>query len=145
MGTRLNNNGNYLEHIGLVTDSNNSLLKISLLGSGCSACHKSLCMLGDSKAKEVEIPSQGYNYRIGDEVIVRINPASGYQAVVLLYFMPFLLTFLTLIIMLSSGYNEGISGLISLLVLTPYFGLLYTLRNKLARCKMEVIKRWTLS
>lgn len=133
---------NYLEHLGLVTDSNNSRIKISLVGSGCSACHKSLCMLGDSKAKEVEIPAQENSFRAGDEVIVRINPASGYQAVILLYFMPFLLMLLALIIMLHAGYNEGISGLTSLMVLAPYFGLLYQLRKKLGtRCKMEVVKR----
>lgn len=133
---------NYLEHIGLVTDSSNSRLKISLVGSGCSACHKSLCMLGESKAKEVEIPVQENSFRAGDEVIVRINPESGYRAVTLLYFMPFLLMLLALIVMLSAGYNEGISGLTSLFVLVPYFGLLYIIRNKLGtRCKMEAVKR----
>lgn len=133
---------NYLEHLGLVTDSSNSRVKISLVGSGCSACHKSLCMLGDSKAKEVEIPVQENSFRAGDEVIVRINPASGYQAVVLLYFIPFVLMVLALIIMLRAGYNEGISGLTSLVILGPYFGLLYTFRRKIStQCKMEVVKR----
>ncbi|MEQ1585166.1 MAG: SoxR reducing system RseC family protein [Cyclobacteriaceae bacterium] len=138
----MNHSANCLEHIGLVTDSSNSRLIISLVGSGCSACHKSLCMLGDSKAKEVEIPVQENSFRAGDEVIIRINPESGYQAVFLLYFMPFLLMLLALIIMLRAGYNEGISGLTSLLVLAPYFGLLYTFRKRLGtRCKMEVVKR----
>lgn len=132
----------YLEHLGLVTDSSNSRVKISLVGSGCSACHKSLCMLGDSKAKEVDIPVQENSFRAGDEVIVRINPASGYQAVVLLYFIPFVLMVLALIIMLRAGYNEGISGLTSLVILGPYFGLLYTFRRKIStQCKMEVVKR----
>jgi sigma-E factor negative regulatory protein RseC len=99
-------------------------------------------MLGDSKAKEVEIPVQENSFRAGDEVIVRINPASGYQAVVLLYFIPFVLMALALIIMLRAGYNEGISGLTSLVILGPYFGLLYTFRRKIStQCKMEVVKR----
>ncbi len=135
-------NTNYLEHIGLVTDCSNSRLKISLVGSGCSACHKSLCMLGDSKAKEVEIPYKENGFMAGDEVIVRINPSSGYQAVILLYFVPFLLLLLMLIVMLHAGYNEGISGLTSLLILVPYFGLLYTFRKEIStHCKMEVVKR----
>lgn len=142
MGTRMNDNTNYLEHIGLVTDSSNSRLKISLVGSSCSGCHKSLCMLGDSKAKEVEIPYKENKFRAGDEVMVRINPSSGYQAVVLLYFVPFLLILLMLIGMLRAGYNEGISGLASLLILVPYFTLLYTFRKIIsAQCKMEVIRR----
>lgn len=142
MGARVNDPSNYLEHMGLVTESSNSRLKISLVGSGCSACHKSLCMLGDSKAKEVEIPYKENELRAGDEVIVRINPSSGYQAVVLLYFVPFLLILLMLTGMLRAGYNEGISGLTSLLILGPYFGVLYTFRKVIStRCKMEVVKR----
>ncbi len=142
MGTHMNDTTNYLEHIGLVTDSSNSRLKISLVGSGCSACHKSLCMLGDSKAKEVDIPYKENRFRAGDEVIVRINPSSGYQAVILLYFVPFLLILLMLLGMLRAGYNEGISGLMSLIILGPYFGLLYTFRKVIStQCKMEVVKR----
>lgn len=138
----MNPRANYLEHLGLVTDSSNNRLKISLTGLGCSACHKSLCMLGESKAKEVEIPYKENKFRPGDEVIVRINPSSGYQAVALLYFVPFLLIVLMLTGMLRAGYNEGISGLTSLLILGPYFGLLYTLRKKIStQCKMEVVKR----
>lgn len=142
MDTRVNDNSNYLEHIGLVTDSSNSRLKISLVGSGCSGCHKSLCMLGDSKAKEVEIPYKENRFRAGDEVIVRINPSSGYLAVALLYFVPFLLILLTLTGMLRVGYTEGVSGLTSLLILVPYFALLYTFRKMVStQCKMEVVKR----
>jgi positive regulator of sigma E activity len=99
-------------------------------------------MLGDSKAKEVEIPVQENSFTVGDEVIVRINPASGYQAVVLLYFIPFVVMVVALIIMLRAGYNEGISGLTSLLILVPYFLILYSVRKKNgSQCHIDVIKR----
>jgi sigma-E factor negative regulatory protein RseC len=136
-------NVNYLEQAGLVTDSINGRIKISLTGSGCSACHNSLCMLGDSKAKEVEISATKENWLFaGDEVIVKINPASGYKAVALLYILPFFLMILSLVIVSQSGYSEGIAGLTSLLILAPYFGFLFVLRNKLrSQCTIEVEKR----
>lgn len=131
----------YLEHVGLVTDTLNGRLKISLVGAGCSACHKSLCLLGDSKAKEVEIANE-HGFKAGDEVIVKINPASGYKAVALLYLVPFLLMIFSLIAMSRLGYNEGIAGLTSLLILVPYYGMIYLQKNNLrSQCSIDVEKR----
>jgi len=130
---------NYLEHAGIVTDSQNGRIKISLTGSGCSACHKSLCMLGDSKAKEVEIPMKENRLRIGDTVIVKINPASGYKAVLLLYVLPFCLMILTLLSASGLGYHEGMAGLTSLLILVPYFSLLFLMKKWLSsQCTIDV-------
>jgi sigma-E factor negative regulatory protein RseC len=132
----------YLEHVGLVTDTQHGRVKISLIGSGCSACHKSLCMLGDSKAKEVEIPSNTNQFKAGDEVIVKINPASGYKAVTLLYLLPFILMMIPLLVMSRFGYHEGIAGVTSLLILVPYFGFLYLLKSRLrSQCKIDIEKR----
>jgi positive regulator of sigma E activity len=138
----MNSEGHYLEQVGLVTDFQNGRIKISLLGSGCSACHKSLCMLGDSKAKEVEIAVNEKRFLAGDEVIVKINPASGYKAVALLYLLPFILMTLSVAGMSRLGYHEGIAGLTSLLILVPYYGMIYLLKNNLrSQCSIEVEKR----
>jgi sigma-E factor negative regulatory protein RseC len=142
MGRRVSENTNYLEHRGLVTDCHNGRLKISLLGSGCSACHKSLCMLGDSKAKEVEIHSPDASFITGEEVLVRINSSSGYKAVFLLYLLPFLLMLISIIVMQNVGYHESISGVISLFILIPYFLVVYSFRKRIAsQCHIDVIKR----
>ncbi len=132
----------YMEHTGLVTDSQNGRIRISLVGSGCSACHKSLCMLGDSKAKEVEIPARDYGFKSGDEVIVKINPSSGYKAVALLYLVPFVLMIISLAGMTQLGYHESLAGLTSLLILVPYYGFIYLLKNTLrSQCSIEVEKK----
>lgn len=98
--------------------------------------------MGDSKAREVEIPQQGHVLNIGDEVLVKINPSSGYKAVALLYIVPFLLMFGSLLIMLTLGYSDGISGLTALLMLIPYFSMLYGFRNQLgSQCSVDVVKK----
>lgn len=138
----MTNSANYLEHIGLVTANQNGRITVSLTGSGCSACHKSLCMLGDSKAREVEIPQRGYPLNIGDEVLVKINPSSGYKAVALLYIIPFLLMFGSLLFMSGIGYSDGISGLTALMMLIPYFIMLYGFRKQLgSQCRVDVVKK----
>jgi positive regulator of sigma E activity len=130
---------NYIEHDGMVTDLQNGRVRISLTGSGCSACHKSLCMLGDSKAKEVELPLKENKFNIGDAVIVKINPASGYKAVILLYLLPFCLMIFTLLLSSQLGYHESIAGLTSLLILIPYFSILFVMKKWLSnQCTIDV-------
>lgn len=138
----MTNSANYLEHIGLVTANQNGRITISLTGSGCSACHKSLCMLGDSKAREVEIPQREYQLNVGDEVWVKINPSSGYKAVALLYIVPFLLMFGSMLFMLGLGYSDGISGLTALVILVPYFIILYGFKKQLgSQCSVDIVKK----
>jgi len=117
-------------------------VKISLTGSGCSACHNSLCMLGDSKAKQIEVAARKEPFYAGEEVIVKINPASGYKAVALLYLVPFVCMMATLMGMLQAGYPEGIAGMSSLLILAPYFFILYQFKQTLSnQCTIDVIKK----
>lgn len=132
----------YFEAIGLVTSSLNGRLKISLNGSGCSACHGSLCMLGESKAKEFEIANRGDEFRVGEEVLIRVNPGSAYLGLVLLYLFPFLLLVGLLIGLLQAGYAESIAGIISFVSLVPYFLVLYGFRGQLATtCRVNVVKK----
>jgi len=136
------NSINYLEHAGQVTDYHHGRIKISLTGSGCSACHNSLCMLGGSKAKEVELSINKNEWKIGDEVLVKINPSSGYKAVVFLYLLPFLLMLGALIFLLGIGYSEGVSGLTSMVILVPYFGIVYGFNKRLgSQCKIDLVKK----
>lgn len=39
----------------------------------------------DSKAKEIDLVSNENSLHVGDEVLVKVNPTSGYKAVMLLY------------------------------------------------------------
>lgn len=138
----MTNSKGYLEHVGIVTESQGNHVKISLLGTGCSGCHNSLCMLGSSKAKEVDLVAIENGFLAGDEVLVKINPKSGYKAVTMMYLVPFVLIMITLIFVAHAGYGEAVTGIASLLVLLPYFFMIYLLKKSFAKqCKFEVVKR----
>jgi positive regulator of sigma E activity len=132
----------YLQHNGLVTDFSNGKVKITLTEvSGCSSCHNSLCMLGESKAKQIEVPSKDRIFSMGDSVIVRIKPSSGYLALFLLYLFPFGLMMAAMVVLLNLNYNEGIAGLSALLILVPYYGALYLSQKYFQKqCEFEVVK-----
>lgn len=133
---------NHLVQEGLVIHSSHDHVKISLTGAGCTACHNSLCMLGESKAKEIEVLLNGKTYTTGDQVLVKINPASGYKALALLYLIPFCLMMIVLVSVTQSGYTEEVAGVASLLILFPYFGMLFLLRKQIDdSCKFEIEKK----
>ena len=60
--------------------------------SACAACHaRGLCSLGDSKVKQVEVPTRGWdNYTVGQEVSVVLRATMGHKAVWLAYVVPLL-------------------------------------------------------
>ena len=131
----------YFEQVGTVLATCGDDVRVSVQGSGCSACHKSLCVLGDSKAKEINVKTQGHAHQAGDQVVVSINTSSGYMAVVTLYLIPFLFMIITLWLTTTLGLTEPVAGLSSLLILIPYFGGVFLLRGKLQhQCKIGIRK-----
>lgn len=118
-------------------------MKISLVGAGgCASCHKSLCMLRDTTYREVEVPYNQHGFSVGDEVLVRMKPSSGYAAVAWLYFIPFVLMMVVMMVALNFQVSEAIAGLGALLILMPYYGLLLLTRKYLKRqCQFNVVKR----
>ncbi len=138
----MSQNKEYFEQSGLILSTGNGQVKVSIQGAGCSACHKSLCMLGDSKAKELEIMVHDNAFNTGDEVIVRISPSSGYTAVGMLYLVPFLFMITTLWVLTTLRYTEFIAGLSSLMILIPYFSIVFLMRKRLHhKCEIGLIKK----
>jgi positive regulator of sigma E activity len=75
----------------------------------------------DTKEKIIEIDNAPPDYHKGDSVVVSISGKHGYKALFIAYLLPFLLSLTTLIICIKLTGNEGLSGLISVLILAPYF------------------------
>jgi len=53
----------------------------------------------------------------------------GTIAVLLGYVFPFLVVLISLILFLQLGLDQGIAGILSILTLVPYYGLLYLLKD----------------
>lgn len=102
--------------------------------SACSECHaRGACTLADSREKEIEIDNTGINYFPGQEVMVVLRESLGIKALFYGYIFPFLLVLLTLTIVYSLTGNEILAGLVSLVVLIPYYTTLYFLRHYLKK------------
>ncbi len=120
-------------HAGVVQEvSKDKLTVVIVNASACSACHaKGACLASDMKEKEIEIFRFTGEYHIGQHVNVIGKTTQGYKAAFYGYLLPFLLVFITLILVVVLTKNDGLAGILSLAILVPYFLTLYLFRNKL--------------
>ncbi len=100
----------------------------------CESCRaKAVCGVSRTAGKEIEVPfttKGAFELREPVEVILRKD--LGHKAVFWAYIFPFLLMLLTLLTA-SVFFSEWVAGLLSLLVLVPYYLTVYGLRNYFER------------
>ena len=125
-----------ISHEGVVTRITDDELEIKILAqSACAACHaKSACGMGEQAEKILTVPRpKGKDFAIGQKVNVRMAIGQGNKAAVLAYLIPILLLLAVLFACLGLGVNEGLSALISIVALIPYYIVLYLRRDKLRK------------
>lgn len=120
---------------GIVESIDNKYAKVRIHNeSACSMCHsKGVCTALGTVERLIDVElGDDVNIQPGDRVNITMVTHSGNMAVLLAYILPFILLILTLLIS-SYFFSEGIAALISLLVLLPYFFILYTLKKRIKR------------
>ena len=84
--------------------------------------------------KEIEIiDPQSNRFKKGDKVEVSFSRSQGPKALFLGYLLPFLFVIVTLFISYEITGDEVLAGISSLLILIPYYIILYTFRSRLKR------------
>ena len=132
----MSNTFDSITHTGFIQSIDKDKINVMILSqSACSGCHaKSMCAVADMKEKVIEISKKSSdNYKIGDKVTVVMERSMGPKAVFYGYFFPFLVVLISLIVLISLTENEGLAGLISLVLLIPYYFMIYLLRDKLKK------------
>lgn len=141
MESRLSEKDAYV-HSGVISKKDNGSLIVSLDENvHCESCRaKSTCGISESGSKEVEISNTDESFALNEQVNVILKKGLGLKAVFWAYIFPFLLMVLTL--MVSSLFlKEWMAGILSLLILVPYYLLLYVLRNVFKKTfKISVVK-----
>ncbi|MCD4772349.1 MAG: SoxR reducing system RseC family protein [Bacteroidales bacterium] len=123
-------------HPGIIQKVGYDKLLVNIIAqSACSACHaKGMCSVADMKEKIIEVHKKpGHDYKAGEKVSVAMEKSMGTKAVMIGYIIPFLIVFISLIILTNITNNQGFTGLISLGLLIPYYLGVYLLRDKLKK------------
>jgi sigma-E factor negative regulatory protein RseC len=125
-----------ISHPGIIQSIDAHSIKIRIeSAAACGSCiAKGSCGMAEMEDKVIEvIQSDDTQYTVGQYVTVSMKQTLGSLAVVLGYVVPFTVVLLTLIIMLQLGFSEGVSGLVSLGILAPYYLVLHLCRNLLKK------------
>lgn len=104
--------------------------------STCASCHaRGACTSLDKKDKEIEVKTkEANNYNIGDEIIITISTKLGMKAVFIAFVLPLILLVISLFLTIQLFLlSQPLSALISLVVLTAYFFVLYKQKRFLSK------------
>lgn len=127
-------NAETISHEGIITKITDDELEIKILAqSACAACHaKSACGMGEQAEKILTVPRpKDKDYELNQRVNIKMAIGQGNKAAVLAYLIPIVLLLAVLFTCLGLGLNEGLSALISIVALIPYYITLYLRRDKL--------------
>lgn len=133
-----------ISHKGRITQITPECTTVEIISeSACAACHaKGLCSLGDSKVKQVQVPTRGWDdWKVGDEVEVVLRASMGHKAVWLAYVMPLIIMVAVLLILTETGVDELSSGLAAIASIGVYYFVLWLFRNKLKNEYIFNLKR----
>ncbi len=125
---------NIVTHPGIIKKIEDNKVEIAIMvTSGCASCEiKGACSVSDVEEKSVMVTVDDANrYSINQPITIEMQQSLGTWAVLLGYVFPFLVLFIGLIIFINIGIDQGIAGLLSLLLLLPYYLSLYFLKNYL--------------
>jgi sigma-E factor negative regulatory protein RseC len=117
-------------HSGVVSAIRDRSIIVSLdQNNNCDSCHaRGGCGIADSATREVEVGDLDRSFTLHEEVQVTLKKGLGQKAVFWAYIFPFSLMLLTLVVA-SMATEEWVAGLMSLLILIPYYGILYLFRS----------------
>lgn len=124
-----------IRHNGIIDRIEGGIIYVRITQqSACAGCHaKSMCSASDSKEKIIEVVDRSNAYSPSEEVVLIGRSALGLQAVFFAFVIPLILVVAALFAGTSLEWPETTTALIALIVLVPYYGLLYLLREKLKR------------
>jgi len=101
--------------------------------AACGHCRaKSHCGMVESAGKIAEVyTDDALKYAVGQQVELLLERSLGYKALLLGYIYPFLVLVVSLFVAFLITGSEGLSALIAVSLMVPYYAILYRNRDKL--------------
>ncbi|MDZ7741816.1 MAG: SoxR reducing system RseC family protein [Bacteroidota bacterium] len=125
-----------ITHPGQIIRVKENKVEVRILSqSACASCHaRGHCTVSDVEEKIVEVsPEAGRDFKEGETVDLIMKRGLAPRAVFLGYVLPFLVVLVALFVLVYATGKEGLSALISLGLLVPYYVIMYYMRDKLQK------------
>ena len=127
---------NKISHLGTIKSIDDGCIKVQIVQtSACAACKVAAhCNASESKVKIVDVLCNNTcDYTIGQHVTVWASKDVANRALLLGFGVPFLLLISVLMISLKVIGDEGISALVALGSLVPYYLALWLMKDRIQR------------
>ena len=121
-----------INHNGIIEKIDGGTVYVRIIQQ--SAC-------SESKEKIIEVPDNSGKFHINEEVQLCGQSSLGLQAVLLAFVFPLIIVFAAIVTGTSMQWEETTSGLTGLLLLVPYYCILYFLRDKLKKRFIFTLKK----
>lgn len=125
-----------ITHEGIISHIDKETITVMIVSkASCASCQVAgACSASDVEEKNVNIKrGLNDNYIVGDKVTIMMDQSLGTWAVMFGYIFPFLVLLFGLILFTQIMESEGLAGLLALLLLVPYYLVLYLLRRRMER------------
>jgi positive regulator of sigma E activity len=132
-----------IEQKGIIEDISDGTVKIRVQPlAACDSCQaKSLCNIKGNRDNLIELTEKSGSFSVGDTVNLMVEKSAGYNALFLGYLLPLIIVLVSIVVLLGTGLSEIIAGTASLLMLVPYYLILYSLRHIIKKkIKISFIK-----
>lgn len=133
-----------IKHRGKVEKVNGSHVVVRIVQtSACSACSaKGMCNASESKEKLIDVYGVNPSYQIGEEVVLCGSTSMGMRAVFLAFGIPVFILLAALFIAMRVTDGDALfSAVVSLLAVTPYYLVIYLMKDKLNKTFSFVIEK----
>ena len=133
-----------IRHEGIIDSIEEGCVHVRILQStACGTCKVAgYCHAAEAKEKIIDVyTTHAKTYQVGDTVTVTTSQAVATRALLWAFGLPFILMIVVLVLVLWQTGNEGLAALSSLLVLVPYYGLLFLLRHRMRQQMAFEIER----
>ncbi|MDR2388404.1 MAG: SoxR reducing system RseC family protein [Tannerellaceae bacterium] len=108
----------------------------------CSGCRaKSVCITAHGKEQIIEVTDSSGTFHTNEPVLLEGKDSMEHQAVLLAFLIPLALVAATVFIGTSLQWDEGFSALAGLLLLFPYYIILYFFRDAWKKKFVFTIKK----
>ena len=132
-----------IEHEGTIASiSGDTMIVRIVASSACAGCAaKDRCNPSENQNKDIRIKSFSGEFVSGEKVKVLIQKSLGFRALFIGYLLPFIIVLITLIVTYQLTGNEPVSGLMSLLILAPYYVTIKIFNHKIDKTFGFTVKK----
>jgi sigma-E factor negative regulatory protein RseC len=135
--------GNSVNYCGVIEriEGHTVYVKV-IMQPGCDGCHaKAVCATAGGKEQIIETTDCSGTFHTGEQVILEGKDSMAFQAVWLAFIVPLALVVPAVLTGTALQWEESTGALAGLLLLFPYYAVLYVCRNALKKKFVFIIKK----